>query len=204
MTYVVALTGGIGSGKSTVANFFAELGVPIIDADLIARELVKPTTPAYQEIIKKWGDSLRLADGELNRALLREKIFSQPAAKIWLENLLHPLIRDHIYHAIQNVQYPYCVVVIPLLAEHYADYQAIIDKVLVIEVTPSQQQQRTLQRDGTSATLIQQMIDSQASSAQRKRIAHEVITNEDELLNLKIKISNLHDKLLKTSISGKI
>lgn len=204
MTYVVALTGGIGSGKSTVASFFAELGVPIIDADLIARELVKPTTPAYQEIIKKWGQALLLTNGELNRALLREKIFSQPDAKIWLENLLHPLIRDQIDQAIQSVQYPYCVVVIPLLAEHYTDYQAMIDKVLVVEVNPSQQQQRTLQRDGMSATLIQQMIDSQASSVQRKRIAHEVITNEADLQSLKIKISNLHDKLLKTSISGKI
>lgn len=204
MTYVVALTGGIGSGKSTVANFFAELGVPIIDADIIARELVKPATPAYQQIVKKWGNTLLLANGELNRSLLRERIFSQPDAKIWLENLLHPLIREQIQLLIQSVQAPYCIVVIPLLAEHYADYQAIIDMVLVIDASPLQRQLRALQRDDVSVSLIQKMIASQASTAERKRISDEVIVNEGDLISLKIKVTDLHNKLLKTSISGKI
>ncbi len=204
MTYVVALTGGIGSGKSTVASFFAELGVPIIDADIIARELVKPAMPAYQQIVKKWGNTLLLANGELNRPLLRERIFTQPDAKIWLENLLHPLIREQIQLAIQSVQAPYCVVVIPLLAEHYADYQAIINKVLVIDASRLQQQLRTLQRDNASLSLTQKMIASQASSAQRIRISDEVIVNEGDLSHLKIKVTDLHDELLKTSISGKI
>ncbi|MCS5710826.1 dephospho-CoA kinase [Candidatus Berkiella aquae] len=201
MTYVVALTGGIGSGKSTAAQFFADFGVPIIDADLIAREVVKPQTPAFEQILAKWGASIRLPNGELNRSLLREHIFTHPADKIWLENLLHPLIQIEIKDAIQKVQYPYCIVVIPLLAEHYADYQAIIDHVIVIDAKPSQQHMRTIERDQASSELIEKMIAEQASPAQRLKIAQTVLTNDDTLSQLKKKVSDLHTVLLKTGIS---
>lgn len=197
MTYVVALTGGIGSGKSTVAQFFADLGVPIIDADIIARELVRPHMPAYQQILAKWGSAILQPNGELNRPLLREHIFTYPADKIWLENLLHPLIQTEIQNAIQKVQYPYCIVVIPLLAEHYADYQAMINHVIVVEAQPSQQHIRVVERDQASADLIEKMIAEQASPAQRLKIAQTILTNDDTLSQLEKKVSDLHTILLK-------
>jgi len=204
MTYVVALTGGIGSGKSTVAGYFAALGVPIIDADLIARDLVKPNTPAYEAMVHKWGKGILLENGELNRLQLREQIFNQPDDKVWLEDLLHPLIRETIKKHIQNMQYPYCMVVIPLLAEHYEHYQAMINKVIVIDTTPEQQLARTLARDPSSASLVKKLMASQSTSANRLKIAQTVLSNQDDLASIEKKVFDLHSKLLKTSISGKI
>ncbi|HRE32804.1 MAG TPA: dephospho-CoA kinase [Candidatus Berkiella sp.] len=204
MIYVVALTGGIGSGKSTVVQFFANLDVPIIDADIIAREVVKPHTQAFQQIIAKWGSTILAPNGELNRSVLREHIFTNPDDKIWLENLLHPLIQTEIKDTIQKVQYPYCIVVIPLLAEHYADYKAMIDHVIVVEAKPSQQQMRTIERDQASSELIEKMIAQQASPAQRLKIAQTVLTNNDTLSQLEKKVYDLHTILLKTGISRKI
>ncbi len=204
MTYVVALTGGIGSGKSTVANYFASLGVPIIDADLIARDIVKPHTNAYQAIVEHWGNEILLANGELNRPLLREHIFNHPSDKIWLENLLHPLIREAIKKDIQKVESPYCVVVIPLLAEHYSHYQAMINEVIVIDVTPEQQLARTLARDPSSASLVEKIMASQSTRIDRLKIAQTCLSNQEELTSIEKKVFDLHTKLLKTSISGKI
>lgn len=204
MTYVVALTGGIGSGKSTVANFFAALGVPIIDADLIARDLVKPNTPAYQAIVARWGDDILLPNGELNRPVLREHIFNNPSDKIWLENLLHPLIRETITKDIQKIDSPYCIVVIPLLAEHYSHYQAMINEVIVIDVTPEQQLARTMARDPSSASLIERILASQSTRIDRLKIAQTVLSNQEELATIEKKVFDLHTMLLKTSISGKI
>lgn len=202
MTYVVALTGGIGSGKSTVAGYFAALGVPIIDADIIARDLVKPHTPAYQAIVQQWGKDFLLPNGELNRPLLRQKIFNHPSDKIWLENLLHPLVREAIKRDIQQIQAPYCVVVIPLLAEHYGHYQAMINEVIVIEVTPEQQLARTLARDPSSKELVEKIIASQCTSEQRRKIAQMLLLNQGDLASIEKKVFDLHTKLLKTGISG--
>jgi dephospho-CoA kinase len=204
MTYVVALTGGIGSGKSTVANYFASLGVPIIDADLIARDLVKPHTSAYQAIVEQWGNGILLPNGELNRVLLREHIFNNPNDKIWLENLLHPLIREAIKKDIQKIQSPYCLVVIPLLAEHYSHYQAMINEVIVIDVMPEQQLARTLGRDPSSASLVKKIMAAQSTRIDRLKIAQTLLSNQEELASIEKKVLDLHTKLLKTSISGKI
>lgn len=205
MTYVVALTGGIGSGKSTVAHYFSKLGVPIIDADLIARDLVKPNTPAYQQILHRWGQEVLQENKELNRHLIREKIFSNKDDKNWLEKLLHPYIRDAIQTAIQNVQYPYCIIVIPLLAENFNAYQPIIQQVIVVDVTPDQQLARTLARDPSSKLLVEKIMASQASRADRLKIAHTVLSNEeDDLSRIEKKVRDLHREILKTSISGKI
>ena len=204
MTYVVALTGGIGSGKSTVAGYFAALGVPIIDADLIAHELVKPDTPAYLAIVKQWGTDILLPNGELNRPALRQQIFNHPPDKIWLENLLHPLIREAIKQDIQNIQTPYCIVVIPLLAEHYGHYRAMINEVIVIEATPEQQLARVLARDPSSKALIEKIMASQSTNEQRRKIAQTVLSNQEDLSSIEKKVFDLHTKLLRTGISGKI
>jgi dephospho-CoA kinase len=204
MTFVVALTGGIGSGKSTVSGYFSELGVPVIDADIIAFDLVKKETPAYQQIVQKWGMSVLQADGELNRQALRERIFTHNADKVWLENLLHPLIREAIINAIKAVQAPYCLVVIPLLAEHYESYAKILDHIIVIDANIEQQYQRTLARDRASPVLIQKMMQSQTTASNRANIADTILSNEGDLTALKKKVVDLHRILLKTSISGKI
>ncbi len=204
MTYVVALTGGIGSGKSTVAHFFSALGVPVIDADHIARDLVKPNTPAYQQIVSRWGQAIVQQNQELDRHLIRERIFSNGDDKDWLEKLLHPFIREAIQQAIKNVQYPYCVVVIPLLVEHFADYQAMINEVIVIDVTHEQQLARTLARDASSKPLVEKIIASQASQADRLKIAQTTLSNQDDLGGIEKKVHDLHRSILKTSISGKI
>lgn len=204
MTYVVALTGGIGSGKSTVANFFSKLGVPVIDADLIARDLVKPQTPAYLQIVSRWGQAILQENNELNRHLIRERVFSNGEDKIWLESLLHPLIRDSIQQAIKNVQYPYCVIVIPLLAERFTDYQAMLNEVIVIDVMPEQQLSRTLARDASSKPLVEKIIASQASQADRLKIAQTILSNHGDLDSIEKKVHDLHQRILKTSISGKI
>lgn len=204
MTYVVALTGGIGSGKSTVARCFSTLGVPVIDADLIARDLVIPDSPAYQQIVSRWGQEILQENRELNRHLIRERIFSHSDDKDWLEKLLHPLIRDAIQQAIKNVQYPYCLIVIPLLAEHFTEYQAMLNEVIVIDVTPAQQLERTLARDPSSKPLIEKIIASQASLTQRLKIAQTTFSNQGDLGSIEKKVHDLHRKILKTSISGKI
>ncbi|MGE3319472.1 MAG: dephospho-CoA kinase [Candidatus Berkiella sp.] len=204
MTYVVALTGGIGSGKSTVADFFAKEGVPVIDADKIAHELVRPTKPAYQEIVKHWGTQVLQENKELNRPLLRQRIFTQPKDKIWLENLLHPLIHDTILEAIQALKAPYCIVVIPLLAEHYADYQAMLNAVIVIDVTNAIQHERTQHRDQADPALIERMIAAQCTSAERLKIATITLPNNGDLATLQKKVKDLHSQLLKTGISRKI
>jgi len=203
-TYVVALTGGIGSGKSTVARYFAAEGVPIIDADEIAHNLVRPTTPAYEAIVNKWGKAVLRQNGELDRPLLRQRIFSQPEDKVWLENLLHPLIRAVISQAIQTVQSPYCVVVIPLLAEHYEDYQAMINEVIAIDLDSDLQRKRTQLRDSSAPALIEKMIAAQSSSAERLNIATITLSNNGDQVTLQKKVRDLHRQLLKTSISRKI
>jgi len=195
-TFVVALTGGIGSGKSAVSEFFAELGVPIIDADPIARSLVAPSTPAFKKIIKRFGKVILKENGELNRTSLRNIIFNHPEDKKWLEGLLHPLIRKAIVEKIAKVTYPYCIVVIPLLTEHYDHYRTFIDHVIVMEVSKAQQLRLAAARDQTSAPHIQKIIDTQADPQARLKIADTLLRNEGTLLELKNQVITLHHYFL--------
>lgn len=204
MTYVVALTGGIGSGKSTVASYFAAEGVPVIDADVVAHELVRQNKPAYNEIVKKWGKAVLLENNDLNRPLLRQQIFSHPEDKYWLESLLHPLIRTQIFDTIQMIKAPYCIVVIPLLAEHFMDYKTMLNEVIVIEASSEDQHKRTQFRDSVDPALIERIIAAQSPSSQRKKIATITLSNNEGLGELQKKVRDLHQALLKTSISRKI
>lgn len=197
MTYVVALTGGMGSGKSTAANFFADLGVPIIDTDQIARDLVTPSQPALLQIIQKFGKSILQPNGELDRFAMREIIFNHPDYKLWLENLLHPLIREKVKAAISKVNYPYCIVVIPLLAEHYHDYQKIIDHIINIDVSEDKQILRAALRDQNPESLIKKMLESQVTRQDRIKIADTVLHNNDNVEALQNKIKELHLFFLK-------
>lgn len=190
MPFRIGLTGGIGSGKSTVANYFQDLGIEIIDADIIARLLTAPETTAYKKIHEHFGDIILNLDKSINRRKLRELIFSDPTEKRWLEELLHPMIRARMQQDIIAVKSPYCVCVIPLLAE--ATGIDFIDRVLVIETPIETQLERAKIRDKSSKAAIQTIIDAQADQNKRRLIADDIIINDCSLDTLKVKVKKLH------------
>ena len=137
MTYIVGLTGGIGSGKSTITNLFVELGVPIVDADIVAREVVEKGSPLLAQIAEHFGESILTEEGELNRAKLRKKVFADENEKNWLNNLLHPAIRERMLARLNAQTAPYTLFVVPLLIEN--KLTTLCDRVLVIDVKPETQ-----------------------------------------------------------------
>ncbi|GAB6035366.1 dephospho-CoA kinase [Galenea microaerophila] len=178
-TKVIALTGGIGSGKSRILQWFAEQGVPTLSADEIAREVVAPGTPGLQAIVDQLGTDILLEDGQLNRGKLRKRMFAEPALKTWLEQLLHPMIRQQTLKHLQTLRQknpPLIVIEIPLLAETgKPDY---IDQVWIADCQETTQCQRAAQRDGKSEMEIQSIIQQQASRQQRLALADRVINTE--------------------------
>jgi dephospho-CoA kinase len=193
--YCVGLTGGIASGKTTVSHLFAELGAPIIDADLIAHQLTQKNTEAYHQILSHFGQSILNDDHTLNRNKLRDIIFANPTEKKWLEHLLHPLIRNAMQAQINTVTYPYCICVIPLLAESTEIH--FIDRVLVVDASVATQIKRATARDHSSAEAISRIIQTQAQSDTRLSIADDVLENNQDIATLKKAIQQLHEQYLK-------
>ncbi|OBU05128.1 dephospho-CoA kinase [Morganella psychrotolerans] len=194
MAYIVALTGGIGSGKSTVADIFAGLGVPVIDADIIARRVVEPGTTALQAIARHFGHDILTADNHLDRAALRRKIFDNPADKAWINQLLHPLIHQETQQQLHNVTAPYALWVVPLLAEN--NLAPLADRVLVVDVYPHEQIARTMRRDTVTRELAEKMLQAQASREQRLAIADDILTNHDNDDSLIPRVCALHEQYL--------
>ncbi|WP_318447822.1 dephospho-CoA kinase [Photobacterium leiognathi] len=198
MSLVIGLTGGIGSGKTTVANLFADTyGIDIIDADIVAREVVEPNTFGLNAIVEKCGKKILLEDGTLNRAKLRDAIFSQPELKTWLNNLLHPLIREKMQQDINQSQSPYCLLVVPLMVEN--NLQTMTNRLLVVDVDEQVQIERTQQRDDVSIEQIKNILASQASREQRLDAADDVITNNGDNKALVSQVEQLHLQYLKMS-----
>lgn len=201
MSYVVGLTGGIGSGKSTIADLFAELGVPIVDADLVAREVVEKGSPLLDQIADHFGRDILTAEGELNRALLRQKIFADPAEKTWLNQLLHPAIRQAMLQRLAQYTQGYVLWVVPLLFEN--KLTSFCDRVLVVDVSEETQIQRATKRDQNSVTLIKQIMASQVSRSERLSQADDVIENNQDLsknlANLRQQVVELHHHYLALS-----
>ncbi|WP_318439780.1 dephospho-CoA kinase [Photobacterium leiognathi] len=198
MSLVIGLTGGIGSGKTTVANLFADTyGIDIIDADIVAREVVEPNTFGLNAIIEKCGKEILLEDGTLNRAKLRDAIFSQPELKTWLNNLLHPLIREKMQQDINQSRSPYCLLVVPLMVEN--NLQTMTNRLLVVDVDEQLQIKRTQQRDNVSIEQIKNILASQASREQRLDAADDVITNNGDNKALVSQVEQLHLQYLKMS-----
>ncbi|GAB4392758.1 MAG: dephospho-CoA kinase [Gammaproteobacteria bacterium] len=193
---VVGLTGGIGSGKTTVSNYFSELGVTIIDTDIIARNLVQPNTPTLHKISQHFGKNILTANGSLNRQYLRQVIFNDVAAKQWLEQLLHPLIRQEVMLQIQQCSAHYCLVVIPLLCETGRQHYNYLDRVLLVDCDEALQKHRTQQRDNCSSELVQQIMASQVSRQQRLAIADDIIINDGDFGQLQQHVLKLHEKYL--------
>ena len=190
----VGLTGGIGSGKSTVAQLFAEQGVPIIDTDVIAREQVEPEKPAFSAIIEHFGKNLLAENGALNRAKLRHIIFNNDAERTWLENLLHPLIRQAVEKQLKTITAPYCIVVIPLLFE--VKPYPFINRILVVDAPEHMQIERAALRDQSNKTHIQAIINTQTRREDRNSRADDIILNDGEINDLAVQVKNLHAKYL--------
>ena len=189
-TLVVGLTGGIGSGKTTVANGFTALGVPVIDADLLARELVEPGQTALDEIISTFGTEAVTADGQLDRDYMRQRIFSDPDQKSRLEAILHPKIRQRIRTLLADIRTPYCIVVIPLLLE--TRQTDLVDRILVIDSPEKEQLKRVAARDGLSDNAIMAIIKSQIDRNTRLAAADDIIVNDQDVNELTGRILKLH------------
>jgi len=190
----VALTGGIASGKSTVATLFAQLGVPIIDLDLIAREVVAPGTALLERVSAQFGSAVRRADGDLDRRALRELVFRDASARGALEALLHPAISERAAHQSAQAGGPYQIIVIPLLAETGAagDYE----RVLLVDCDEATQRARLAQRDGMSPELIEAALASQVTRAARRAVAADVIDNSGAADALRPQVERLHQRYL--------
>ena len=193
--YRVALTGGIASGKSTVADLFAALGVPVIDTDVIARQVVEPSQPALAEIAATFGPDVLDADGRLDRRRMRERIFADPDAKRRLEAILHPAIRAEMEQQSMAAQGPYQVLVIPLLTE--GGRRDHVDRVLLVDVPEELQIQRLMMRDGVSHEQAQASLNAQATRAQRLALADDVIRNTGRVDGLREQVAELHGKYLR-------
>ena len=194
MRYTVALTGGIGSGKSTVAHAFARLGITIIDADIIARQVVEPNTPALNAIEAHFGRRVIQADGTLNRRQLRECIFSDSSEKAWLNALLHPIIHQETQRQIAAARSPYVLWVVPLLVENQLQHKA--DRTLVIDVSRETQIQRTMARDHVSREHAEQILAAQATREARLAVADDVIDNNGAPDAIASDVARLHAQYL--------
>jgi dephospho-CoA kinase len=191
----VGLTGGIASGKSTVAALFAELGVPVIDLDEVAREVVAPGTALLARVLERFGPGVRAADGSLNRRALREIVFRDHAARRDLEALLHPAILARTEERLAAAGGPYQIVVIPLLAE--GGGAARYDRVLLVDCDEALQRSRLARRDGADPALIEAALAAQATRAARRAIASDVILNEDSPEALRARVRTLHGQYLR-------
>lgn len=190
----IGLTGGIASGKSTVAQRFLELGIPVIDADVSARAVVAPGTAGLAQVVKRFGAGVIAPDGELDRRAVRDLIFGDPALRQELEAMLHPLIRTHMEEQAAKAAGAYLVMAIPLLIE--GDALDRIDRVLVIDMDEAAQLERLLARDGGSLEQARAIVASQTSRAARLKAADDVLTNDGTVTDLRQAVDRLHERYL--------
>jgi len=189
--WILGLTGGIGSGKSAAARCFAEQGVHVVDADQAARWVVMPGEPALAQIAQHFGEQVLQANGELDRAALRQQIFQDAEQRRWLESLLHPLIRQAIDQHLAQADSAYAILVSPLLIES-GQYQRT-QRVLVVDVPESLQVQRTMARDGVTEAQVQAILKAQLSREARLQQAHDVLLNDGTPEHLAQEVQRLHD-----------
>ncbi|MEZ9337533.1 dephospho-CoA kinase [Vibrio splendidus] len=195
MAIIIGLSGGIASGKTTVANLFNEhFNIDIVDADIVAREVVAVGSDGLKQITDHLGKAILLEDGTLNRSKLRELIFSDPTEKQWLNDLLHPMIRNKIDSDLSKVTSPYALLVAPLLVEN--QMQGMADRVLIVDVPKEVQIERTMSRDNVSKEQVASILKSQASREQRLAVADDVIKNHTKNQELLPQITDLHQKYL--------
>ena len=190
----IALTGGIGSGKTSIASIFKSLGVPIIDSDTISKEIILPGKPCFKDIVNEFGEEILTNRGTIDSYKLRDIIFNNDKARIKLENIIHPVVFKNIDTEISLINYPYCLVIIPLLIETKSTER--FDRILVIDALESLQFERIVKRDDISPILIKKIIKTQAKRKERLRYANDIIVNNDTIMNLNKSINTLHKKYL--------
>lgn len=192
--WVLGLTGGIGSGKTAASDFFASRGITVIDADVVAREVVEPGQPAWQAIKDRYGEQALLGDQSLNRAWLREKVFSDPEERRWLESQTHPRIRASIIRQLSNTTSPYVILASPLLFE--SGQSQLTHHTLLIDVPEDIQLQRACQRDQNHAEQIRRIIAAQMSREERRQRAHDIADNSAGLNELHQQLEQFHQQYL--------
>ncbi len=201
MSFIVGLTGGIGSGKSAVADLFSARGVVVVDTDALAHALTAHDGAAMPDIVAAFGTNVRLPSGGLDRTAMRRRIFADPAERRRLEDILHPLIRREAVLRCQTAFSPYVILAVPLLLESGA-YQRIVQRVLVVDCRESTQIERVMARSGLSAADVRRIVATQASRAERLAIADDVIDNEGEIAALAPQVEALHERYL--GLSGQV
>ena len=190
-SWILGLTGGIGSGKTTVANLFAAEGIPLVDADQVARELGEPGQTAWHQIRDHFGPAILQADGRLNRAELRARVFGDEQQKLWLNELLHPLIREALLRRCLAAQGPYVILVAPLLFENGLESQ--VQRTLGIDVSEETQLARTCHRDGNPPELVRAIMASQLSRSERAKRCDDLLNNDHQSLDeLAAQVKRLH------------
>lgn len=194
MKFVLGLTGGIGSGKSAASQWFESQGIAVVDADIVAREVVDIGQPALQQIQQAFGDWVLLEDGSLNRRALREYIFQSPEARKTLENITHSAIRTSIIQQLHAAQSPYAILVSPLLFE--TNQHELTQHTLLIDAAIELQIQRASQRDGQNVEQIQKIIAAQMPREQKRAMADDIVLNDGELEHLYAHLTPLHEKYL--------
>lgn len=187
--FIVGLTGGIGSGKTTVSSMFRSLGVEVIDADEVSRSLLLPDSFALKELTKHFGNQLLNADHSLNRAALRQLIFTDPVAKAWTEQLLHPLIRQTINELIDSSRKRWLILSAPLLLENKA--YGFVDRILVVDSSETLQLERSRTRDNADIAHIKQIMAAQSSRSARLEAADDIIENDRDLAHLEAQVQQL-------------
>jgi len=195
---VIGLTGGIGSGKTTVTNLFSELGVEIIDTDLIAREIVEPDQPALTKITDHFGKHILNIDGKLDRKKLAEIIFNNDDERKFLESTLHPGIKKNMLAQLSKVKSPYCIVVIPLLLE--TKQEKLVDRILVVDCEQNDQIKRVQVRDNRTKEQILSVINSQISRNTRLQAADDIIKNSGNMHDLRNIVAELHKKYMELGV----
>ncbi|MCS6230715.1 dephospho-CoA kinase [Shewanella baltica] len=195
--FVVGLTGGIGSGKTTVANLFAAEGITLVDADIVAREVVAPGSKGLETIVTHFGAEILTPEGELDRAKLRQRIFSHPEEREWLNQLLHPMIRQEMLAQVEKATSAYVIMVVPLLFENGLD--RLVNRTLVVDISPELQINRTVKRDNVDASQVNNIISSQCSRSEKLARADDIIDNQGEISTLKREVLALHQRYLQLS-----
>ena len=192
--FVVGITGGIGSGKSAVSDRFERYGIKIVDADIASREVVKPGQPALAEIREHFGADILQADGTLDRAKLRARVFADPSERRWLERLLHPRINAYLVQELQNADSPYAILVSPLMKE--TGQARYANRILVVDVPEEVQLRRTMTRDANDEKQVRAIMAAQISRADRLEMADDVIVNDAGFEALDATVARLHRQYL--------
>jgi len=191
---IIGLTGGIGSGKSSACEYFIQQGIPVIDADIIAHQLVEPDSPALFEIIKNFGADFINSNGRLNRDKLRTEVFSDPKKRQQLEAIIHPRVFKEIQNQLANITTAYCVLCIPLLLETGATYE--VNRVLVIDINEATQIERVMARDKLTREQIQSIINTQINRSDRLKQADDIINNDAQPEDFQQQLASIHKKYL--------